>query len=77
MERTATATASVRQGMKVARTTMPLSLSSFTGSSSSPAISRITVRQIDRSVLEMKGSRSCPKYEIVMLAWHTSMRTYK
>ena len=51
-DRTATATASVKQGMKVALTTMPLSFDKATGSSSNPAINRMTVRQTDLRVLE-------------------------
>ena len=54
----ATMMASTKQGMNVALTTIPLSFISATGSSSSPAISKITVRQMERRVLEMEGSRS-------------------
>ena len=55
-EKTATATASTKQGMNVALTTIPLSLERATGSSSSPAINNITVRQICLRVRDMKGS---------------------
>merc|ERR1712061_744512 len=46
----ATAKASVKQGMNVALMTMELSFIKACGSSSRPAINRITVKQIKRNV---------------------------
>ena len=71
LERTATATASTKQGMKVARTTIALSFMRAMGSSSSPAIKRMTVRQMERRAREIAGSRSWPMY----LGWHPQSRS--
>merc|ERR1719291_765188 len=60
--RTATMIASTKQGMKVALTTIAESFIRATGSSSRPAMRRITARQIDRRVLLIAGSRSWPIY---------------
>ena len=47
----ATVVASVRQGISVALTTIPLRFHSANGSSSRPAIRRMTVKQTDLSDL--------------------------
>ena len=59
-ESAATAAASTKQGMKVARRTIPESRQSWTGSSSRPALRRMTARQRVRKPLERIGSNSCP-----------------
>ena len=59
-ENTATARASVKHGINVALTTIPLSFIKATGSSSNPAINKMTVKQINLKVREIEGSRSCP-----------------
>ena len=59
-ERQATAAASTKQGMKVARMTIPDRRHNWTGSSSRPARRRMTARQSVRRPLERIGSNSCP-----------------